>query len=80
MLFKSDSSKQAQEIVFPRKKSATNQGAFSKTFLTWNYFFLEHINKEIKKANKGITVIKILSLSLPRSSLITIYRSFIYET
>ena len=39
--------------------------------------FLTHINENIKKANTGISVIKKHNLSLPRSSLITIYKSFV---
>ena len=37
---------------------------------------LEHINEQIQKANKGIDIKK-LNFSLPRSSLITIYKTFI---
>ena len=41
------------------------------------FLFLAHINEKIQKANKGIRVTKKLNLSLPRSSLITIYESFV---
>ena len=37
--------------------------------------FLTRINKKIKKANNGISVIKKFNMSLPRSLLITIYKS-----
>ena len=92
MLFNPDASKQAQEIVFSRKKDPSNHsdiyfnnmplnrkntqkhlGLYLDTKLT----FSEHINGKIKKAAKGISVIKKLNVVLPRSSLLTIYKSFI---
>ena len=39
--------------------------------------FSEHINEKIKKAVKGISVIKKLNVTLPRSWLLTIYKWFI---
>ena len=39
--------------------------------------FFEHINEKIKKAVKDISLIKKLSVTLPRSFLLTIYKSFI---
>ena len=39
--------------------------------------FVEHINAQIKKVNKGIIVIRKLHLSLPRVSLLAIYKSFV---
>ena len=39
--------------------------------------FAEHINEKIKKAVKVISVIKKLNVTLPRSSLLTIYKLFI---
>ena len=39
--------------------------------------FFDHINEKIKKATKGINVIRKMNLSLPRSSLLTIYKSFL---
>ena len=39
--------------------------------------FHDHINAKILKANKGIGIIKRLSNTLPRKSLLTIYKSFI---
>ena len=45
--------------------------------LETNLNFLTHINEKIKKANEGISVIKKLNLSLPCSSLIRIYKSFV---
>ena len=39
--------------------------------------FSEHINEKKKKAFKGISVIKKLKVTVPRSSLLIIYKSFI---
>ena len=39
--------------------------------------FYDHINAKISKANAGIGIIKALSNTLPRKSLLTIYKSFI---
>ena len=39
--------------------------------------FYDHINAKISKANKGIGIIKRLSNTLPRNSLLIIYKSFI---
>ena len=38
---------------------------------------MTHINEKIKKANNGISVPKKVNLSLPSSSLIAIYKSFV---
>ena len=46
-------------------------------YLDAKFNFSEHINKKIKKAVKGISAIKKLNVTLPRSSLLTIYKSFI---
>ena len=40
-------------------------------------FFKQHIDNAISKINKGIAVIKKLRYSLPRKSLITIYKAFL---
>ena len=37
----------------------------------------DHINKNLKKATKGINVIRKINLSLPQSSLLTINKSFV---
>ena len=43
-----------------------------------NYLiFYDHINAKISKANKGIGIIKKLSNTLERNSLLAIYKSFI---
>ena len=39
--------------------------------------FFDHINEKIKKATKGVNVIRKMNLLLPRSSLLTIYKSFV---
>ena len=39
--------------------------------------FSDHRNEKIKKAVKGISVVKKLNVTLPRSSLLTMYKSFI---
>ena len=38
--------------------------------------FSEHMNEKIRKGIIGISVIKKLNVTLPRSSLLTIYKSF----
>ena len=80
------------EVVFSRKKNPSNHhdiyfnnmplnrkntenhlGLYLDTKLN----FSEHTNEKIKKAVKGISVIKKLNVTLPHSSLLTIYKSFI---
>ena len=39
--------------------------------------FFDHINEKDKKATKGVNVIRKMNLLLPRSSLLTIYKSFV---
>ena len=39
--------------------------------------FNEHVNNEINKCNKSIGIMKILSLTLPRNSLLNIYKTFV---
>ena len=92
MTFNPDVSKQAQEAVFSRKGITTNHATvyfnndpvtgenFQKhlgLFLDSKLNFSGHINEKIKKATKGINVIRKTNLSLPRSSLLTIYKSFV---
>ena len=92
MTFNPVVSKQAQEVVFSRKGIRTNhatvyfnndpviRGNFQKhlgLFLDSKLNFPGHINKKIKKAIKGINVIRKMNLSLPRFSLLTIYKSFV---
>ena len=91
MIFNPDASKQAQEIVFSSKASARNHAAvyFNNALvirdniqkhlglsLDSKLSFFDHNNKKIKKASKGVNVIRKMNLLLPRSSLLTIYKSF----
>ena len=83
MIFNPDVPKQAQEVVFPRKGITTNHATvyfnndpvirenFQKhlgLFLDSKLNFSDHINEKIKKATKGINVIKKMNLPLPRTS------------
>ena len=92
MTFNPDLSKQSQEVVFSRKGITTNHATvyfnndpvirenFQKhlgLFLDSKLNFSGHINEKIKKATKCINVIRKMNLSLPRSSLLTIYKSFV---
>ena len=92
IIFNPDVSKQAQDVAFSRKEITTNHVTvyfnidpvirvnFEKhldLFLDSKLNFFGHINEEIKKATKGINVIRKMNLSLPRSSLLTIYKSFV---
>ena len=92
MILNPDASKQAQEIVFSRKANASNNGIvyFNNVavireniqkhlgfFVDFKLNFFDHINEKIKKTNKGVSVIRKMNLLLPRSSLLTIYKSFV---
>ena len=92
MVFNPDTSKQAQETVFSRKANASNRGTvyFNDApvireniqkhlglFLDSKLNFFDHINEKIKKATEGVNVIRKMNLLLPRSSLLTIYKSFV---
>ena len=92
MSFNPDRTKQAQEIIFSRKKNATthpplffnnseiklssNQKHLELT-LDSKLSFNEHINDKIHQANKGVGLLRKLQTFLPRNSLLTIYKSFI---
>ena len=92
MAFNPDLSKQAQEVIFPRKAVKISHPSLTVNnvpvacttcqkhlglYLDEKLSFFDHINVEISKANKGIEIIKKLSNSLSRNSLLTIYKSFI---
>ena len=92
MSFNPDLTKQAQEIIFSRKKTDASHPSlyFNNTqiqrqsvqkhlglFLDEKLSFLEHIDVKIKKATVGINLMRKLNRLLPRSSLITIYKCFI---
>ena len=91
MSFNPDRTKQAQEILFSRQKNAiTHPPLFfnnSKIKLNSNQkhlgltlcsklSFNEHINDEIHQSNIGVGLLRKLQTILPRTSLLTIYKSF----
>ena len=92
MSFNPDRTKQAQEIIFSRKKNATthpplffnnseiklssNQKHLGLT-LDSKLSFNEHINDKIHQANKGVGLLRKLETVLPRNSLLTIYKLFL---
>ena len=92
MSFNPDPSKQAQEVIFTRKvkkvvhppiffnnkpvqqvSSQKHLGLILDTPLTFD----EHIRAIISKVSKSIGLLQKLNNHLPRSSLITIYKSFV---
>ena len=92
MSFNPDPTKQAQEVIFSRKKkkishpdiffnnSLVEQSQFQKhlgMFLDSKLDFSEHFKNMLNKINKTIGLLRKLRYSLPRSALITIYKSFI---
>ena len=92
MSFNPDPTKQAQEVIFSRKvikpvhsNLIFNSKPVSQTLsqkhlgmvLDSKLNFNEHIKNKIAKANQGIGLLRKLQPSLPRSSLLTIYKSFI---
>ena len=83
---------QAQEVIFSRKTVKAshpfinfNTAPVAHTtcqkhfglYLDEKLNFHDHINAKILKANKGIGIIKRLSNTLSKKSLLTIYKSFI---
>ena len=83
---------QAQEVIFSRKTVKASHSSISFNtapvahttcqkhfglYLDEKLNFNDHINAKILKANKGIGIIKRLWNTLPRKSLLTIYKSFI---
>ena len=92
MTFNSDLSKQTQEVTFSTKTVKISHPSITFNtvpdprttcqkhlglYLGEKLSFYDHINAKISKANEGIGIIKRLSNTLPRSSLLTIYKSFI---
>ena len=92
MNFNPDLSKQAQEVIFSRKTVKVSHPSITFNtvpvartacqkhlglHLDEKLNFHDHINAKILKANKRIGIIKRLSNTLPRNSLLTIYKSFI---
>ena len=89
MSFNPDVSKQAQEVNFPRKKIIGNHPAVFFNNLPINrkstqkhigllldekINFSEHINEKLKTVTKSIDLLRKLNLTLPRSSLLIIYK------
>ena len=92
MNFNPDPNKQAQEIIFSRKKTASLHPVVyfddkpvksSQThkhlamILDSNLSYKDHIKSILNKVNKTIGVLRKFQLILPRHSLITIYKTFI---
>ena len=92
MSFNPDPTKQAKEIIFSKKIiSGTHPSLFFNNSLieqdtTQKHLgltldhkltFQYHVNKKMKKAMKGIGLLRKLQSILPRTSLLTIYKSFI---
>ena len=92
MSFNPDPGKPAQEVLFSRKNSnithpiihfnnvqvqRANQQRHLGIILDEKLNFKSHIDKVLTKASKAIAVIKRLRNSLPRKSLITIYKAII---
>ena len=86
MIFNSDASKQAEDVVFSRKANVSNHETvyFNNVPVTkaniqkqlglfLDSKFFDHINEKIKKVTKGVSVIRKMNLLLPRSFLLTIY-------
>ena len=78
MLINPDTNKPAQEVLFSRKKKTQNHPNISLNNIQVErdekLNFKEHIDSTISKVNRGIAVLKKLIYSLPRKSLITIYK------
>ena len=83
---------QAQEVIFSRKKNISNHPAVFFNNLPINrkstqkhlgllldqkLNFSEHITEKLKKVTKSINLLRKLNLTLPRSSFLIIYKSFI---
>ena len=92
MSFNPDPSKQAQEIIFSRKynKKVHPSLTFNKAPVTHannqkhlgmildsKLSFDDHIDMILKKVNRLIGIIRKLHSLIPRSSLLTIYKSFV---
>ena len=89
MLFNPDITKQAQGIIFSRKKNDISHPSlyFNNAriqrqsvqkhlglFLDEKLSFFEHIYLKIKKVTVGVHLMRKLNLLLPRSSLLTVYK------
>ena len=92
MNFNPDPNKQAQGIIFSRKKTTSlhpviffdNKPVKSTQIhkhlgmiLDWNLSYEHHFKSILNKVNKAIGLLRKFQLILPRHSLITIYKAFI---
>ena len=93
MRFNPDPTKPAQEAIFSKKKKKIQTHpiiSFSSiqvekvpnqkhlgNWLDENLNFKQHVDSAILKMNKGVSVIKTLRHSLPRKSLLIIYKAFL---
>ena len=93
MAFNPDPTKQAQEVVFSKKpRESFHPNLYFNKFvvekvqtqkhlglkLDKKLSFKEHLQDKFAKVNRGIGILKKLSGFLPRHSLITLYKSFIW--
>ena len=94
MSFNPDLSKQAQEVIFSRKSKRSthlplvfNNNNVSQTYsqkclgviLDFKLTFEEHVNNVLAKVNKAVGLFHKLRNILPRATLITIYKAFIWS-
>ena len=92
MLFNPDPTRPAQEVIFSKKKVTQIHPIISlkniqvervpyqkhlDILLDEKLNFMQHVDNAILKMNKGIFVIKKLRHSLPRKSLLAIYKAFL---
>ena len=92
MRFNPDPNKQANEVIFSRKKIEQNHHllTFNDSFvqivssqkhlgliLDQKLNFLKHTEDKISKANKGIGLLRKLYYFVPRKTLLSIYKSYI---
>ena len=92
MSFNPDVTKQAQEVIFSRKRSSINHPQLSFNgaivqkapvqkhlgiFLDEKLSFNHHLKYIIDKTTRGVGILRKLRLYVPRKSLLTIYKSFI---
>ena len=92
MLINRDANKPAQEVLFSRKKKTQNHPNISLNniqverasqqkhlglLLDEKLNFKEHVDSTISKLDRGIAVLKKLRYSLPRKSLLTIYKALL---
>ena len=75
MIFNPDLSKQAQEVIFSRKIKKLLHPTLLFNNIKLN--FSEHIKSITKKINKTMGLLRKFQQILPRSTLLTIYKTFI---